>query len=108
MPGGRSARDALPVGDWVPDRPLSVVVIGNSLTFDQVPPRTSHVQGTYGEVLRDELAAAGVPVTLHLEGRWFDFVSGALRRYESSVRAHVPDVVIVQYGLNESQPYLVP
>jgi lysophospholipase L1-like esterase len=78
------------------------------LTFDQVPPRTTHAEGTYGEVLRDELGAAGVPVTLHLEGRWFDFVSRALRRYEPSVRAHVPDVVIVQYGLNESQPYLVP
>lgn len=91
-----------------PTRPLSVVVIGNSLTFDQVPPRTSHAEGTYGEVLRDELEAVGVPVTVHLEGRWFDFVSRALQRYESSVRAHVPDVLIVQYGLNESQPYLVP
>ena len=105
MSGGRYAS---PGGDWIPKRPLSVVVIGNSLTFDQVPPRTSHAEGTYGEVLRDELAAVGVPVTLHLEGRWFDFVSGGLRRYESSVRAHVPDVVIVHYGLNESQPYLVP
>jgi lysophospholipase L1-like esterase len=103
-----SGRSASRIAEWLPDRPLSVVVIGNSLTFDQVPPRTSHAEGTYGEVLRDELAAVGVPVTLHLEGRWFDFVSRALRRYEESVRAHVPDVVIVQYGLNESQPYLVP
>jgi lysophospholipase L1-like esterase len=105
MSGGRSSSL---IGDWIPDRPLSVVVIGNSLTFDQVPPRTSRAEGTYGEVLRDELVAVGVPVNLHLEGRWFDFVSRGLRRYEQSVRAHVPDVVIVQYGLNESQPYLVP
>src|ERR1700759_3943618 len=91
-----------------PTRPLSVVVIGNSLTFDQVPPRTSHAEGTYGEVLGGELEAAELPGTLRLAGRCFDFVSRALQRYESSVRAHVPDVVIVQYGLNESQPYLVP
>ena len=101
MSGGQS-------GLAVDDRPLSIVIIGNSLTFDQVPPRTSHTEGTYGEVLRDQLAAAGVPSTVHLEGRWFEFVHRGLARYEQSVRAHVPDVVIVQYGLNESQPYLVP
>ena len=53
-------------------RPLSVVVIGNSLTFDQVPPRSAHQEGSYGEVLRDVLTEAGIAVTLHLEGRWFD------------------------------------
>lgn len=105
MSGGGSES---PVSGWISQRPLSVVVIGNSLTFDQVPPRTTHAEGTYGEVLRDELAAVGVPVTLHLEGRWFDFVSRGLRRYEPAVRAHVPDILIVHYGLNESQPYLVP
>jgi lysophospholipase L1-like esterase len=108
MSGAESAQERLPVGEWPLDRPLSVVVVGNSLTFDQVPARTTHLEGTYGEVLRDELAALGQPVALHLEGRWFEFVSSGLRRYEQSVRAHVPDVVIVQYGLNESQPYLFP
>lgn len=108
MSGGRGAQERQPVGALPLGRPLSVVVIGNSLTFDQVPPRNTHLEGTYGEVLREELAAIGVPVELHLEGRWFEFVSSGLRRYEQSVRAHVPDVVIVQYGLNESQPYLFP
>ena len=90
-----------------PERPLSIVVLGNSMTFTQLPHRDPGV-GTYGEVLRDQLAAAGVAANLHLEGRWFEFVHAGLRRYEPSVRAHVPDVLIIQYGLNESQPYLVP
>jgi lysophospholipase L1-like esterase len=88
-------------------RPLSIVVLGNSMTFTQLPHRDPEI-GTYGEVLRDRLAQAGVASTLHLEGRWFEFIQAGLRRYEPSVRAHVPDVLIIQYGLNESQPYLVP
>ena len=89
------------------ERPLSIVVLGNSMTFTQLPHRDPDV-GTFGEVLRDRLAGAGVASTLHLEGRWFEFIQAGLRRYEPSVRAHVPDVLIIQYGLNESQPWLVP
>ena len=89
-------------------RPLSLVVVGNSVTFVQVPPRSRREQGTYGEVARDLLWEAGVPTTLHLEGRWSDFAHRAVRRYEHSVRVHAPDVVSIQYGLNEAQPWLVP
>ena len=89
-------------------RPLSVVVFGNSVAVLQVPPRAPHDPGTYGEVLVDRLHESGVPANLHLEGRWFDFVSRGMRRYEPSLRAHAPDVVVLQYGLNESQPWLTP
>lgn len=91
-----------------PARPLSLVVVGNSLTFVQVPPRSRREQGTYGEVARDLLWEAGVPASVHLEGRWFDFAHRAARRYEQSVRVHAPDVVSIQYGLNEAQPWIVP
>lgn len=91
-----------------PARPLSLVVVGNSVTFVQVPPRSRREDGTYGEVARDLLWEAGVPTTVHLEGRWFDFAHRAQRRYEQSVRVHAPDVVSIQYGLNEAQPWLVP
>lgn len=89
-------------------RPLSLVVVGNSLTFVQVPPRSRRETGTYGEVARDLLWEAGVPTTVHLEGRWFDFAHRGARRYEQSVRVHAPDVVSIQYGLNEAQPWIVP
>lgn len=89
-------------------RPLSVLVIGNSLSVLSIPPRTGHGDGTYGEVLRDLLTEAGQPVVLHNEARWFDFAVHALRRYEDTVRPGVPDVVVLQFGLNESQPWLLP
>lgn len=92
----------------LPARPLQLVVVGNSVSFLQVPGRAHHGEGTYGEVARDVLWQAGVPTTVHLEGRWFDFAHRARRRYQQSVRPHAPDVVSIQYGLNEAQPWLVP
>ncbi|MGZ6791705.1 MAG: SGNH/GDSL hydrolase family protein [Mycobacteriales bacterium] len=90
------------------ERPLSVVVVGNSLTVLSLPGRTGADDGLYAEVLRDRLVAAGVPTRVHVSGRWFDFATSALRRYQQDVRAHLPDVVVIQYGLNESQPWLFP
>ena len=89
-------------------RPLSVVAFGNSVTFMQMPQRSDRAEGSYLEVLADRLSAEGVPVNPRLEGRWFDFLHRAMRDYESRVRGHLPDVLIVQFGLNEYQPWLVP
>lgn len=89
-------------------RPLSVVVLGNSVAMLQMPPRQRADDGTYGEVLVDTLRAAGVPATLHLEARWFELADAAMDRFVESVTAHTPDVLVVQYGVNEAQPYLAP
>ncbi len=89
-------------------RPLSVVVFGNSVTFMQMPARTDRSEGTYLEVIADRLTAAGVPVRPHLSGVWFDFLHRAMRDYETRVRPAQPDVLIVQFGLNEYQPWLMP
>lgn len=89
-------------------RPLSVVVVGNSLAVLSIPQRTGREDGSYAEVLRDLLTDAGQPVVLHNEARWFDFAVHALRRYQETIRAGVPDVVVLQFGLNESQPWLLP
>jgi lysophospholipase L1-like esterase len=89
-------------------RPLSVVAVANSVATMQLPSRTDRAQGSYIEVLADLLTGEGVPTVPHLESRWFDFLHRAMRDYEARVRAHAPDVVIVQFGLNEYQPWLVP
>ncbi|MCW2600404.1 MAG: hypothetical protein JWM02_2233 [Frankiales bacterium] len=89
-------------------RPLSVVAFANSVATLQIPVRTDRAQGTYVEVLADLLAGEGVPVIPHLESQWFDFLHRAMRNYESRVRVHAPDVLIVQFGLNEYQPWLAP
>lgn len=98
-----------PSVSWPADRrPLSVVVFGNSIPALQMPARPDRSSGVYAEVLTDELAAAGIPVTTHLEARWFDFLVRGIRDYQSRVRSHLPDVLIVHYGLNEYQPWLAP
>lgn len=89
-------------------RPLSIVAFGNSVATMQLPFRQDRSQGTYVEVLADVLAGEGVPAVPHLESKWFDFLTSAVRDYESRVRVHAPDVVIVQFGLNEYQPWLLP
>lgn len=94
---------------WPPDRrPLSVVAFANSVATLQLPVRTDRADGTYVEVLADLLATVGVPAVPHVESRWFDFLHRAMRDYESRVRVHNPDVLIVQFGLNEYQPWLLP
>jgi lysophospholipase L1-like esterase len=82
--------------------------MGNSLSVLSLPGRTGADDGSYAEVLRDRLAKSGVPVTVHLAGRWFDFATSAVGRYQEDVRAHLPDVLVLQYGLNELQPWLIP
>lgn len=89
-------------------RPLSVVVFGNSLPILQMPLRPDRESGVYLEILADRLAEEGVPVAAHLEGRWFDFLVDGMRDYQTRVRSHMPDVLIVHYGLNEYQPWIVP
>jgi hypothetical protein len=89
-------------------RPLSVVAFANSVATLQMPVRQDRAQGTYVEVLADLLAAEGVPAVPHLESRWFDFLHRAMRDYETRIRAHSPDVLVVQFGLNEYQPWLAP
>ncbi len=89
-------------------RPLSVVTIGNSVAVLQNPPRTRRADGTWTEVLVDHLRAEGIAAQGHLEARWFDFVDRGLDRYQQAVRPHMPDVLVVAYGINELQPWLLP
>ncbi|MGB8651107.1 MAG: hypothetical protein WCD35_10650 [Mycobacteriales bacterium] len=94
---------------WPADRrPLSVVAFANSVATLQMPVRSDRAEGTYVEVLADLLATVGVPAVPHLESRWFEFLHRAMRHYEERVRVHSPDVLIVQFGLNEYQPWLAP
>lgn len=89
-------------------RPLSVVAFGNSVATLQLPARSNRAQGTYVEVLADVLTGAGVPTVPHLESDWFGFLVDAFPQYARRVRVHAPDVLVVQFGLNEYQPWLLP
>lgn len=89
-------------------RPLSVVAFGNSVATLQLPARSDRAEGTYVEVLADVLSGEGVPSVPHLESRWFGFLVKQVRDFERTVRVHAPDVLVVQFGLNEYQPWLLP
>jgi lysophospholipase L1-like esterase len=90
------------------NRPLSVVVLGNSVSVLSVPQASPPTEGTYGWLLRDLLYERGVPADVHLESRLWGFLVDALREYQYVVRPHLPDVVVVQFGVNELQPWLLP
>jgi lysophospholipase L1-like esterase len=89
-------------------RPLSVVTLGNSTPSLMLPPRKDRAEGTYTEVLADLLAGHGVPAIPHTDSEWFGFLKKSLRAYALRVRAFSPDVLIVQFGINELQPWLAP
>jgi lysophospholipase L1-like esterase len=89
-------------------RPLSLVAFGNSVASLMMPLREDRAQGNYAEVAADLLSGQGVPTVVHQESRWFDFLHRAMRDYETRLRAHSPDVVVVNFGLNEYQPWLLP
>lgn len=99
---------------WPADRrPLSVVVLGNSVASLVMPKSGASEEDLSGAenylaVLTDRLAGAGVPVQPHLEAAWFGFLHRATRDFQQRVRNHNPDVLIVQFGLNEMQPWIVP
>lgn len=96
-----------PAGSWG-RRPLSVVILGNSLPLMQVPLRPTHGAGTYPEVLADCIAARGIPVQLASESYWFELAHTGARRVNSVLGRHYPDVLVVNYGVNEMLPWLVP
>jgi lysophospholipase L1-like esterase len=95
---------------WLPwqRRPLSVVVLGNSIPLMQMPPRADHADGTYPEVLADLLSRDGIPVQLANECRWFELAHTGARRTLRVLARHQPDVLVIHYGVNEMMPWLLP
>jgi lysophospholipase L1-like esterase len=89
-------------------RPLSVVTLGNSVPSLMLPPRRDRAAGTYSEVLADVLSGEGVPTVPVVHSEWFGFLTKAWKAYPEKVRVHSPDVLILHFGTNELQPWLVP
>lgn len=88
-------------------RPLSLVVLGNSAALMSIP-RPDRRSGPWPELLADRLSDELGPTTLALHARWFEMIPGALAAYEERVTTHAPDIVVIQYGYAEMQPWLAP
>ena len=91
-----------------PGRPLRVHVLGSSAAVLVEPQHGPRDAGTYGEQLRDLLAAQGIPTVVSHRGTWFGMVRQAVGGYERDVRDHFPDVLVINYGMAECQSNALP
>lgn len=87
---------------------LRLVVVGNSTGIYVRPTRRHPHDGSYGELLERRLRAAGIEAHLFNEARWWDFIHLGFARFQEAISSHSPGVVILNYGMGECQPNVVP
>lgn len=85
-----------------------VVVLGNSVALVARPPREKKGPTTYPELLPGLLGERGVPCELVNVSERYLTVDGALEDLERRVVALSPDLVILNYGVVEAAPRIVP
>jgi hypothetical protein len=85
-----------------------VVVIGSSVGYFTRPPRHHPDEGTYAELLERGLRAHAIDAAVTNSSEWFMLVTELTRRIEPMVLAHSPHVVVLNFGLLECEPRLVP
>lgn len=89
-------------------RRVRVVVLGNSTAMYVRPRRKDRSDRNYGELLEAQLRQRGIDAFVVNQARWWDMVHRVLPRWEATVNAHVPDVVVLNYGLGECEPNVFP
>lgn len=94
--------------DGVVHEPLKIVTAGGSVSLFVTPPRARRDEGNYGELLPRMLAGHGVTATVSHQGKWFDHIAELRRRFEPAVRNQFPDVLVLNYGMVECQPHVLP
>ncbi|MFZ6004347.1 MAG: SGNH/GDSL hydrolase family protein [Actinomycetota bacterium] len=96
-----SGNDPLP-------RRARIVVLGNSTAMYVRPRRKDVGDRSYAELLEVRLRDRGVDAFVFNEARWWDRVHDVLPRWEQAVYSHMPDAVILNYGLGECEPNVFP
>jgi lysophospholipase L1-like esterase len=76
--------------------PMTIVALGDSTTA----PRGPLV--VYADLLRKELPQRGVPAKIINAGVPSNTTADGRARFERDVLAHQPDLVIIQFGINDS------
>ena len=82
---------------------MNVLVLGTSVARMVAPGRTSVDDRTYAGWL-EELTGARV----ENESRWYELLDDGSARFHSELRPRMPDVVVLDYGVVECQPSLLP
>ena len=88
-------------------RDLRILTVGSSTCFMTAPVRPTRVDGPYPELLPEILALQGISARSSLRSQWYGMIHEALPRQES-YRDTMPDVVILNFGLAECQPNVLP
>lgn len=91
----RPARD-----DEAAVEPLTIVALGDSTTA--VDDWSGQNVATYPELLPGTLAARGIRARVVNAGISGTTTREARERFDRDVRAHAPDLVVVQFGINDS------
>jgi lysophospholipase L1-like esterase len=73
-----------------------------------VPPREQREDGTFPERLQRLLDEQGFDVEVRNESRLFDMLPSGWRRFQQQLIPWAPDVLVVNYGVVEMQPNVVP
>lgn len=90
------------------ERPLRIVVVGNSTTFLTVPPATRVDDDVYASWLPELLAHRGVHAHVELHARWHATAREVCREFEDWVRDPRPDLVVLNVGIVDAQARVVP
>jgi lysophospholipase L1-like esterase len=88
--------------------PVRIVVLGSSVGFFVRPPGEAPGEAAYPEVLEELLWARGVEARVTNSSRWFLLATEAFRRLDDLVVAHQPHLVVVNFGLLECEPKVLP
>lgn len=85
-----------------------VVVVGNSVSVLCRPKGGPCHEPPYAGRIQRLCRAHGVEVDVLNQGRWFERINTAWRRWDRDVAPFQPAVVVVNYGYVECQPFVVP
>ena len=80
--------------------PLTIVALGDSTTA--VADWTDQVDQVYADLLPAALAARGIRAQVHNAGLGGTTTREARERLDRDVRAFSPDLVVIQFGINDS------
>jgi hypothetical protein len=82
---------------------VNALVLGNSVARIVAPARSSADDLTYAGWLA-RLTGARV----ENESRWYELLDDGSARFQAELRPRMPDVVVIDYGVVECQPSLLP
>ncbi|MCA9015854.1 MAG: hypothetical protein KDA77_11025 [Planctomycetaceae bacterium] len=77
-------------------KPFTIVTFGDSTTATRGP------LVVYSMILEKELPQQGIPVKVINAGIGGNNTRNAIARFEKDVLQHEPDLVVIQYGINDS------